>query len=74
MGLQVPQEHIAEQVWLPGIPPASQVCVADGAHSPSPLQALQFDQVPSLHVRVRVPQLPHDSIDGPTQLQAPQVH
>jgi hypothetical protein len=47
------------------VPPVPQVCVASGWHTPSPSHADQTDQVPSEHVRVLVPQRPHDWLIGP---------
>jgi hypothetical protein len=43
--------------------------VAFGAHGPEFMHADQADQVPSVHVRVCVPQLTQLCVDGPAQVQ-----
>jgi len=73
-------------VWLPHalhvqlpphdcVPPVPHVCVAFGAHAPSPVQAAQADQVPVVlsHVRVCEPQLPHGCEAAPVQAWLPQA-
>jgi hypothetical protein len=49
------------------VPPLAQDCVELGAQTPAFVQADHWDHVPvaSSHVRVCVPQLPHDCVVGP---------
>ena len=68
-----PQEHVPHvhdelHVCVPCPPP--QVCDVVGEHTPCVLQVDQLDQVPELHVRVCVPQLPHACEDAPWHWQA----
>jgi hypothetical protein len=61
-----PHVQLPPHDWVPPLP---QLCVALGAHAPSPVHADQADQVPALwsHVRVWVPQLPHACDADPLQ-------
>ncbi len=56
------QAHAPHWQLLPHVcvPPVPQLCVASGWHTPSPSHADHADQVPSEHVRIWVPQRPHD--------------
>jgi hypothetical protein len=55
--VQAPHWQVLPQVCVPLV---SQLSVALGAHAPWPEHADHADQVPSSHVRVWVPQSPHD--------------
>jgi hypothetical protein len=64
--VHAPHAHAAVQVCVPPVP---QACVAFRAHTPSSVQADHSDHCPlASHDRVRVPQLPHASDEGPSQV------
>jgi hypothetical protein len=60
--------HAPLQVWEPPMP---QACVAPGAQAPWFMHAPQSDQVPLLHVRDCVPQLPQAWVMAPLQVCPP---
>jgi hypothetical protein len=75
---QLPQAWVEEpeQVWpvhAPhwqlalhvSVPPEPHACVASGVQAPAAPQADQPDHTPAVQSRVRVPQLPQASLDGP---------
>jgi hypothetical protein len=66
--VHAPQAHAALQVWVP-LP--SQVRVAAAAQVPCPEHAEKADHVPSLQVRVSVPQLPQACEAAPGQAHWP---
>ncbi len=68
--MQAPHWQLDEQVCEPLV---SQVWVAAGAHTPWPVHVPNADQVPLVHVRVWVPQLPQAWVEAPVQVQEPET-
>jgi hypothetical protein len=65
---QAPHWQAAVQVWVPPLP---QACMAVGAQAPWFMHGPKADQVPLLHVRDWVPQLPHAWVAEPEQAWLP---
>jgi hypothetical protein len=68
---QAPHWQVLPQVCVPLV---SQLCVALGAHAPWPEHADHADQVPPVHVRVSVPQLPQACDAAPLHPHEPFAH
>ncbi len=72
--LQLHVPHWQVLLLQVSVPFVSQLCVALGAHAPWFEHADHADQVPPVHVRVSVPQLPHPCEDAPLHAQEPLWH